>query len=84
MTFTNIQLAQSPLCAATALRGNILDEFGWGEYLIWHLEPGSKVFIDGRYDSVYSEAIVNQYLDLDLGHPDGLEVLSARTRMISS
>ena len=59
------------------LRGNILDEFGWGEYLIWHLEPGSKVFIDGRYDSVYSEAIVNQYLDLDLGHPDGLEVLRA-------
>ena len=59
------------------LRGNVLDEFGWGEYLIWHLEPGSKVFIDGRYDSVYSEAIVNQYLDLDLGHPNGLEVLRA-------
>jgi hypothetical protein len=57
------------------LGGNILDEFGWGEYLIWHLEPGSKVFIDGRYDSVYSEAIVNQYLDIDLGHPNGLEVL---------
>jgi hypothetical protein len=59
------------------LRGNILGEFGWGEYLIWHLEPGSKVFIDGRYDSVYSEAIVNQYLDLDLGHPDGLQLLGA-------
>jgi hypothetical protein len=45
------------------LHGNILDEFGWGEYLIWHLGPGSKVFIDGRYDLIYSDKVIEDYLD---------------------
>ncbi len=59
------------------LHGNILGEFGWGQYLIWHLEPGSKVFIDGRYDSVYPEAVVNQYLDLSFGNSGALKALRA-------
>ena len=59
------------------LHGNILGEFGWGQYLIWHLEPGSKVFVDGRYDSVYPEAIVNQYLDLYFGNSGARKTLSA-------
>lgn len=59
------------------MHGNILSDFGWGQYLIWHLEPESKVFIDGRYDTVYPEAVVNQYLDLFSGQPDGLKVLRA-------
>jgi hypothetical protein len=45
------------------LRGNILDDFNWGEYLIWHSAPESKVFIDGRYDTVYPYAIIAQYID---------------------
>jgi hypothetical protein len=59
------------------LHGNILGEFGWGQYLIWHLEPGSKVFVDGRYDSVYPEAIVNEYLDLYFGNSGARKTLSA-------
>ncbi len=35
------------------LRGNILNTFQWGDYLIWHTAPESKVFIDGRYDTVF-------------------------------
>jgi hypothetical protein len=35
------------------LHGNVLATFDWGEYLIWHLEPGSKIFVDGRYGTVY-------------------------------
>ncbi len=35
------------------LRGNVLSSFDWGEYLIWQIAPASKVFIDGRYDTVY-------------------------------
>jgi len=45
------------------LRGNILDDFNWGEYLIWHTAPESRVFIDGRYDTVYPYAIIAQYID---------------------
>lgn len=44
------------------LHGNILGDFGWGEYLIWHTAPTSKVFIDGRYDTVYPYAIIDQYI----------------------
>jgi len=44
------------------LHGNILGNFGWGEYLIWHTAPASKVFIDGRYDTVYPYAIIDQYI----------------------
>ena len=44
------------------LHGNILGDFGWGEYLIWHTAPVSKVFIDGRYDTVYPYSIIDQYI----------------------
>jgi hypothetical protein len=44
------------------LHGNILGDFGWGEYLIWHTSPASKVFIDGRYDTVYPYALINRYI----------------------
>lgn len=44
------------------LRGNILGDFGWGEYLIWHTFPESKVFIDGRYDTVYPYSVIERYI----------------------
>jgi hypothetical protein len=40
------------------LKGNVLGAFGWGEYLIWHITPESKVFMDGRYDTVYPKHIL--------------------------
>ncbi len=59
------------------INGNILDEFGWGEYLIWHLGPQSKVFIDGRYDTVYRGKVIDQFLDFIYARPDALSVLRA-------
>ncbi|MGH7781532.1 MAG: hypothetical protein ACREQR_17095 [Candidatus Binataceae bacterium] len=44
------------------LHGNILDNFLWGEYLIWHMSPESKVFIDGRYDTVYPQDILLAFM----------------------
>ena len=43
------------------LKGNILADFGWGEYLIWHT-PESKIYIDGRYDTVFSGKVIGDYL----------------------
>jgi hypothetical protein len=57
------------------LRGNLLCDFNWGEYLIWHLWPGSKVFIDGRYDTVYPAAVINDYLTFYFNRPGAAEVL---------
>jgi hypothetical protein len=58
------------------LRGNLLSNFGDGEYLIWHL-PASRVFIDGRYDTVYPSKVVDQYLAFINGRPEASHVLSA-------
>ncbi len=57
------------------LHGNILNYFAWGQYLIWHESPGSKVFIDGRYDLVYPPEVVRQYLDFYTVRPDANVVL---------
>ena len=57
--------------------GNVLGDFGWGQYLIWHLAPGSKVFIDGRYDTVYPTKLINDYLRFYFDWPGAAAVLSA-------
>jgi hypothetical protein len=43
------------------LHGNILAKFGWAQYLIWHARE-SRYFIDGRYDTVFSRKIINDYI----------------------
>jgi hypothetical protein len=35
------------------IAGNLYCGFTWGEYCLWHLAPGSRVFCDGRYETVY-------------------------------
>ncbi|MCX6340050.1 MAG: hypothetical protein NTX71_09060 [Candidatus Aureabacteria bacterium] len=41
------------------LRGNCAVFFNWGEYLIWHLRDTLKVSIDGRYETVYPEEVID-------------------------
>jgi len=59
------------------LHGNILDNFLWGEYLIWHLSPRSKVFIDGRYDTVYPQNILLAFMLFHFDQP-GADAILAR------
>ncbi len=42
------------------LPGNLFNEYGWGGYLIYHLYPARRVFIDGRAD-VYGDSFGQQY-----------------------
>jgi hypothetical protein len=62
---------------ANHLRGNMLCDFGWGEYLIWHLTPQVKVFIDGRYDTVYPYSVINDYIKFRFAESGGTEVLDS-------
>lgn len=62
---------------AHGLQGNVLCEFGWGEYLIFHLAPESKVFVDSRYDMVYPQKVLTDYLDFLLVNPHAAAVLDA-------
>ncbi len=59
------------------LRGNILNDFDWGGYLIWHLSPNSKVFIDSRYQLVYPPNLRRQYLAFLYGWQGGERLLGA-------
>lgn len=45
------------------LSGNLVAPFGWGEYAIWHLWPQCRVFIDGRYDTVYPPDVIRDFLN---------------------
>ncbi len=56
--------------------GNILSTFEWGEYLIWNMEPGSKVFIDGRYDTVFPFETIYKFALFNFNLPGGDAVLS--------
>ena len=59
------------------LHGNVLGEFGWGEYLIWHAAPEDRVFIDGRYDTVYSFKVIGDYLEFYFDQPGAGAVLDS-------
>ncbi len=62
---------------AHQLHGNLLCDFGWGQYLIWHTFPADKVFIDGRNDTVYPPDVVRDYLLFRFDLPGGAHVLDA-------
>ncbi|HYL59830.1 MAG TPA: hypothetical protein VEU51_13250 [Candidatus Acidoferrales bacterium] len=57
------------------LRGNVLSMFSWGEYLIWHL-PDSKVFIDGRYDTVYPRQVLEDFFVFNYNQKGGERALT--------
>jgi hypothetical protein len=56
--------------------GNILSTFEWGEYLIWNMPPESRVFIDGRYDTVFPLEIIYEFALFNFNQPGGDAVLS--------
>lgn len=43
---------------ATHLHGRMITWFGWGEYAIWHFAPDIRVSIDGRRETVYTDATI--------------------------
>jgi hypothetical protein len=51
------------------LSGNILNEFNWGEYLIWVLSPSCKVAMDGRYETVYGDDLCQLHSEFIYGRP---------------
>lgn len=48
----------APAMTAGGLHGRMLTYFDWGEYAIWYL-PNMSVSLDGRRETVYSDATVH-------------------------
>jgi len=57
------------------LRGNVLGDYDWGNYLAWHIAPQSKVFVDGRSDQLYSSRVISDYYDFYFASPRAESVL---------
>lgn len=60
-----------------ALAGNVLPDYAWGEYVIWHGGPRTKVFIDSRYDLGYPPRVISDFLELDKGKLGAAHTLAA-------
>jgi hypothetical protein len=61
---------------AHGLKGNVLADYAWGQYVIWHAAPDSKVFIDSRYDLGYPPPVVADYIALERGDAGGAHTLA--------
>jgi hypothetical protein len=44
------------LLHTSGVQANLATNFNWGEYVLWHAGPAVKVSIDGRRETVYSDA----------------------------
>lgn len=58
------------LLAASGIEGNLVNQFNWGEYILWHLGPSVQVMIDGRREWVYSDDTYQKYLRFQDGSGD--------------
>ena len=59
---------------------NVLAEYGWGGYVIWHMHAtGGRVFVDGRND-MYSQQVLDDYTAIRAADP-GWEELAAQYRV---
>lgn len=52
------------------LSGNLLTDYGWGQFVIWHLYPDVRVGFDGRYRTVYPAELEQQFLEFQTVHKD--------------
>ncbi len=70
--------------AASALNdpdvaGRLVVPFDWGEYALWTWGPRLKVSIDGRRETIYSAAVIEEQQLVERGRPDVLELFVGRT-----
>jgi hypothetical protein len=51
------------LMQSEQIEGNLLTDYGWGQYVLWHLYPHNRVAFDGRYRTVYPADLEREFLD---------------------
>jgi hypothetical protein len=58
------------------IRGNLATPFDWGQYVLWKLHPAVKVSFDGRYETVYPEAVAADNFNFVRGEGDWRRLLT--------
>src|SRR5262249_5355867 len=56
-----------PVKALTLIRdeglaGNMVTDYAWGQYVLWHAFPKIRVAFDGRYRTIYPEKLEQEFL----------------------
>jgi len=65
------------LVAERGLHGRLLTWFDWGEYAIWHFAPALSVSIDGRRETVYSDAAIQRQFNFYFSPEDRSATIDA-------
>lgn len=55
--------------------GQIVVNFAWGEYVIWHFGPRLRVSFDPRYDLLYSARTIDEQMSIPYAGRAGIEFL---------
>ncbi len=74
-TWDEVPVGAVAFMKAHGLRGNILNNYNWGSYLIWHGMGQSKVFVDGRCELVYPDSLLGEYFRFLNAIPGGKALL---------
>jgi hypothetical protein len=61
---------------AQRLPGNLLNEYGWGGYLVWNLRE-NPVFVDGRTD-LFGDEVIGEWMQVVQGGDGWIEVVERR------
>ncbi len=57
------------------VHGNILSSFRWGGYLMSHMGPESRVFMDERWNLLYPHRVMVEFIRFDQAQPGAAAVL---------
>ena len=59
------------------LHGNLLPQFEWGSYVLWHMGDAFKVYIDPRGELVFTDKQEGDYARFFYGMPGSEQLLEA-------
>lgn len=45
------------------ITGNLVTDYGWGQFILWHLYPDCRVAFDGRYRTVYPAELEREFME---------------------
>ncbi len=57
------------------IHGDILSSCRWGGYLMCHMGPESKVFMDERWNLLYPHRVMEEFVRFDQAQPGATAVL---------
>lgn len=60
---------------ASGLSGNLVTNFDWSDYCLWHLKPAIKISVDSRRETAFSARAIALNLAFTLGAADWDDIL---------